>query len=40
MPMISEALVAAHAVLRIGAVHTIIFGGFAPDELANRLIYT
>lgn len=37
MPMIPEALVAMLACARIGAVHSVVFGGFAPKELATRL---
>lgn len=37
MPMIPEALVAMLACARIGAVHSVVFGGFAPHELATRI---
>ncbi len=37
MPMIPEAAVAMLACARIGAVHSIVFGGFSPDALADRL---
>ena len=37
MPMIPEALIAMHACARLGAVHSVVFGGFAPEELANRI---
>jgi propionyl-CoA synthetase len=37
MPMVPEALVAMLACARIGAVHSVVFGGFAPNELATRL---
>jgi len=37
MPMIPEALVAMFACARIGAVHSVVFGGFAPKELAIRI---
>ncbi len=37
MPMIPEALVAALACARLGAVHSIVFGGFAAPELAVRI---
>jgi len=37
MPMIPEALVAMLAVARLGAVHSVVFGGFAPHELAVRI---
>ena len=38
MPMIPEALFAAWACARIGAVHSIVFGGFAAQELASRIV--
>ena len=37
MPMIPEALVAMLACARIGAVHSVVFGGFASNELAVRI---
>lgn len=37
MPMIPEALFAAWASARIGAVHSIVFGGFAAKELSSRI---
>ncbi len=37
LPMIVEAAVAMLACTRIGAIHTIVFGGFSPDSLADRL---
>ncbi|MQA04091.1 MAG: AMP-binding protein [Streptosporangiales bacterium] len=37
MPMVSEAVVAMLACARIGAVHSVVFGGFAPAELAARI---
>lgn len=37
MPMVPEAVVAALACARIGAVHSIVFGGFAARELAKRI---
>lgn len=37
MPMIVEAIYAMQACVRIGAIHSVVFGGFAPDELANRV---
>ncbi|PKN35866.1 MAG: propionyl-CoA synthetase [Deltaproteobacteria bacterium HGW-Deltaproteobacteria-19] len=37
MPMIPEAVVAMLACARIGAVHSVVFGGFAPTELAIRI---
>ncbi|MEZ5757651.1 MAG: acetate--CoA ligase [Emcibacteraceae bacterium] len=38
MPMIPEAVIAMLACSRIGAVHTVVFGGFAAMELAKRII--
>ncbi len=38
MPMIPEAAVAMLACARIGAVHSVVFGGFSPDALAGRVI--
>src|SRR5437868_12890565 len=38
MPMIPEAAFAMLACTRIGAMHSVIFGGFAPDSIANRII--
>ena len=37
MPMIPEATVAMLACARIGAVHSVVFGGFSPDALAGRI---
>ena len=37
MPMIPEAAYAMLACTRIGAVHSIVFGGFSPDSLAGRI---
>jgi acetyl-CoA synthetase len=37
LPMIPELAVAMLACTRIGAVHSIVFGGFSPDSLANRI---
>ena len=37
MPMIPEAAVALLACARIGAVHSVVFGGFSPDALAGRM---
>ncbi len=37
MPMIPEAAVAMLAVVRIGAIHSVVFGGFSPDALAGRI---
>lgn len=38
MPMIPEAAFAMLACARIGAIHSVVFGGFAANELANRII--
>ncbi len=38
MPMIPEAAVAMLACARIGAVHSVVFGGFSPGALANRIV--
>ncbi len=38
MPMVPEAAVAMLACARIGAVHSVVFGGFSPDSLANRIV--
>jgi acetyl-CoA synthetase len=37
LPMVPEAAVAMLACARIGAIHSIVFGGFSPDSLANRI---
>ncbi|MDK9720761.1 MAG: acetate--CoA ligase [Rhodospirillales bacterium] len=37
LPMIPEAAVAMLACARIGAVHSVVFGGFSPDSLSNRI---
>ncbi|ACT59577.1 propionyl-CoA synthetase [Hirschia baltica] len=37
MPMVPEAMFAMLACARIGAVHSVVFGGFAPKELAKRI---
>src|SRR5579872_288742 len=37
MPMVPEAVFAMLACARIGAVHSVVFGGFAPKELATRI---
>jgi acetyl-CoA synthetase len=37
MPMIPEAAAAMLACARIGAIHSIVFGGFSPDSLAGRI---
>src|SRR5438552_13967186 len=36
LPMIPEAAVAMLACARIGAIHSVVFGGFSPDSLAGR----
>jgi len=38
MPMIPEAVYAMLACARIGAVHSVVFGGFSPDALAGRIL--
>ena len=38
MPMIPEAAIAMLACARIGAVHSVVFGGFSPDALAGRIV--
>lgn len=38
MPMIPEAVVAMLACTRIGAIHSVVFGGFSPEALAGRII--
>ena len=38
MPMIPEAIVAMLACTRIGAVHSVVFGGFSAESLGNRII--
>ncbi|MGH6881449.1 propionyl-CoA synthetase [Hypericibacter sp.] len=37
MPMVPEAAIAMLACARLGAIHSVVFGGFAPAELATRL---
>jgi len=37
MPMVPEAAIAMLACARIGAVHSVVFGGFSPDSLADRI---
>ena len=37
MPMVPETIVAMLACARIGAIHSVVFGGFAAHELANRI---
>ncbi len=38
MPMIPEAMIAALATARIGAIHSIVFGGFSPEALKDRIL--
>lgn len=38
MPMVPEAAIAMLACARIGAIHSVIFGGFSPDAIASRVI--
>jgi len=37
MPMVKELAIAMLACARIGAIHSIVFGGFSPDSLADRI---
>jgi propionyl-CoA synthetase len=37
MPMVPEAMIAMLACARIGAIHSVVFGGFAANELASRI---
>jgi acetyl-CoA synthetase len=37
MPMIPEAAISMLACARIGAIHSVVFGGFSPDSLAGRI---
>src|SRR6185369_14287309 len=37
LPMVAEAVIAMLACARLGAVHSVVFGGFAPRELAARI---
>jgi propionyl-CoA synthetase len=37
MPMVPEAVIAMLAVARLGAIHSVVFGGFAASELATRI---
>ena len=37
MPMVPEAVISMLACARIGAIHSLVFGGFAPNELAIRI---
>ena len=38
MPMVPEAVVAVLACARLGAVHSVVFGGFSSDSLADRIL--
>jgi acetyl-CoA synthetase len=38
MPMVPEAVIAMLACTRIGAVHSVVFGGFSPDALKDRIL--
>jgi acetyl-CoA synthetase len=38
MPMIPEAAVAMLACARLGAIHSVVFGGFSPESLAGRIV--
>lgn len=38
MPMVAEAVYAMLACARIGAVHSVVFGGFSPDSLRDRIL--
>lgn len=38
LPMIPEAAVAMLACARIGAIHSVVFGGFSPDSLSGRMV--
>src|SRR5262249_56331335 len=37
MPMVPEAVIAMLACARLGAIHSVVFGGFAANELATRV---
>jgi acetyl-CoA synthetase len=37
LPMVPEAAIAMLACARVGAIHSVVFGGFSPDSLANRI---
>jgi acetyl-CoA synthetase len=37
LPMIPEAAYAMRACARLGAIHSVVFGGFSPDSLASRI---
>ncbi len=38
MPMVSQAVYAMLACARIGAIHSVVFGGFSPESLKNRIL--
>ncbi|TVS09623.1 MAG: acetate--CoA ligase [Wenzhouxiangella sp.] len=38
LPMIPEAAISMLACARIGAIHSVVFGGFSPEALANRIV--
>jgi acetyl-CoA synthetase len=38
MPMVPEAIIAMLACTRIGAIHSVVFGGFSPDALKDRIL--
>jgi acetyl-CoA synthetase len=38
MPMVPEAAYAMLACARIGAIHSVVFGGFSPDSLGGRIL--
>jgi acetyl-CoA synthetase len=38
MPMVPEAVIAMLACTRIGAIHSVVFGGFSPDALKDRIL--
>ncbi len=38
LPMVVEAAAAMLACARVGAIHSVVFGGFSPDSLANRIV--
>lgn len=37
LPMIPEMVYSMLACARIGAIHSVVFGGFSPDSIANRI---
>jgi acetyl-CoA synthetase len=37
LPMVPEAAISMLACARVGAIHSVVFGGFSPDSLANRI---